>query len=485
MSDLFPSVAANSVRPLLLLIASFSILLLVISPLQSAEPVWKVGYAQRNLVPEDIDSKTYYMAGYSSDKPVQGVHDPIWVRCISLDSGTGTKVILASLDVVGLPYTRVLSIRKKLEDWMQENNVSLQIFSTHTHASIDTIGIWGPTGQSGCDQTWMNFLEKAVVDAAQEALANAVPGQLTFGQIMASGMVIDKSPPQVPNEQISVFRFEPTEKNVKPIWLMHFSSHPESLEDKNRSLSSDFVHATREMIEQTKNCHAMYINGAIGSMQTVPELHDSNGVKTCSHEAVCEFGRDLGKIALKIEDWENVEPALLLKTQTTTIPVYNNVFILAQRLKLVDERIAGGEYECDPRMLVITRKPPRTRKLPTMLIEVGYLKVGKDIGIVFIPGELAPELASGAYLPPERCNNPELTPERPLFEIMPDKFKLVFGLANDEIGYILPRNDYYISPTQPWIPDVDKFGYRHYPETNGTGPETANVIAETLEVLVK
>jgi len=451
-----------------------------------AEQNWKVGYAERNLVPEDIATKTYYMSGYSSNKPIKGVHDPIWVRCISLDAGEGQKVVLAILDSTGYPYPRVLNLRTQLEDWSEENNASVQIFSTHSHASIDTIGIWGPFGQSGCDKTWMEFVDNSIMDAAKEAFANAVPGQLTFGQIMAPGMVVDKTPPQVPNEEISVFRFLPADKNIKPIWLMHFSCHPEALEDGNTWLSSDFVHATRETIEKTENCHALYINGAIGSMQTVPTLHDENGAKTVAYEAIYKFGKELGQIALKIDNWQNVESFLALRSATPTIPVHNEVHILAQTLKMVEPRPTGDEeYECDPKMLELTRKSPNNRFLPTTLIEVAYMKIGKDIGIAYVPGELAPELASGAYLPPDRCNNPELTPEKPLFEIMPDKIKLIFGLANDEIGYILPRNDYYISPTQPWIPAVDKFGYRHYPETNGPGPEIANTVAETLEKLVE
>ena len=456
------------------------------SLLHGADQTWSIGYAERNLVPKDIGTKTYYMAGYSNNKPIKGVHDPIWVRCISLDAGAGQKIVLASLDVVGFPYSRVLSVRQRLEDWSKENNVTVQVFSTHSHASIDTMGMWGPLGKSGCDKTWMESLENSIIEAAMEALAHAVPGQLSFGQIMAPGMVVDKSPPQVPNEQISVFRFQPENENIKPVWLMHFSCHPEALEDVNTFLSSDFVHAARETIEKTENCHALYINGAVGSMQTVPELRDENGVKTVAYEAIYKFGRELGEIALKINNWQNVAPFLSLRTEAVTVPIYNPLFILFQTMKVIDARPVGGEYSCDPKLLEIAQKSPDNPHLPTTSVEVAYMKIGKDIGIVYVPGELAPELANGAYLPPERCNNPGLTPEKPLFEIMPDKIKLVFGLANDEIGYILPRNDYFISPTQPWIDrGVDRFGYRHYPETNSTGPDIANIVSEALERLVK
>ncbi len=462
-------------------------LLLFASPLllRGAEKNWMIGYAQRDLTPADLTTKTYYMAGYGSNNPVKGIYDPVWVRCISLDPGTGEKIVLASLDVVGVPYSRVLAIREKLADWSKKNNARIEIFATHSHASIDTMGMWGPPGKSGCDETWLSFLEKSVVDAAQEALAAAKPGTLFFGQIMAPGMVVDPSPPQVPNEEISMFRFEPNDKNVKPIWLMHFSCHPEALESTNNHLSSDFVHATREIIEKTKNTHAMYINGAVGSMQTTPKFLNEKGERITSQELVDGHGKKLGEIALKIDNWKEVEPELLIRSKTATIPIYNNNFILAQKAGIFGAKIPGGEHECDPVLLAIARKSPEERHLPTMLIEVSYMRIGKDIGIAYVPGELAPELANGQYLPKDRCNNPELTTEKPLFSILPEKTKLIFGLANDEIGYILPVNDYYISPETPWVSATDKFGYRHYPETNGTGPETAGIIAKTLEELVK
>ncbi len=453
--------------------------------LPAAEKTWNVGYAQRSLVPEDIETKTYYLGGWGEDKPVAGVYDPIWVRCLSLDAGSGRKVVLASIDVVGLRYNQVVNIRKLLEDWSKKNNVVVEVMSTHNHASLDTIGIWGPPGKTGRDDAYLTWLEKTVAETVQEACAAAKPGKLVIGQIMAPGMVVDDSPPRVANEQITIFRFEPEDKNVKPTWLMHFSCHPEGLGKPNYHLSSDFVHATREIIEKTKNCNAMYINGAVGSMQTVPALFDENGERSRSYEVVCKFGRTLGEYALGIDHWDAVPVELVFRSKTISVPLYNLKLRAAAEHGLLQPFIPGEQRESRPEMLKLGRKATEDKYQPTSLTEVGYMRLGNAIGVVFVTGDLAPEQAKGKYLAADDCVNPEMPTEKPLFDILPEKTKLVFGLANDEIGYILPANNYYISPTKPWVPTDDKFGRGHYPETNGTGPETPEIIAQTLEELVR
>ena len=78
-----------------------------------------------------------------------------------------------------------------------------------------------------------------------------------------------------------------------------------------------------------------------------------------------------------------------------------------------------------------------------------------------------------------------MNPE-PLCDIIGDKNLLVFGLANDEIGYVLAPNDYFLSESNPFIDQpVDKFGRRHYPETNSVGSDAAYTIADNFKEIVK
>ena len=75
--------------------------------------------------------------------------------------------------------------------------------------------------------------------------------------------------------------------------------------------------------------------------------------------------------------------------------------------------------------------------------ELGYLEIGTKLAVAIIPGELEPAIAYGGYLDADHSwtgtdfNYPSLQDI-----VGTDKELLVFGLMNDQIGYILEDNDY-------------------------------------------
>lgn len=59
---------------------------------------------------------------------------------------------------------------------------------------------------------------------------------------------------------------------------------------------------------------------------------------------------------------------------------------------------------------------------------------------------------------------------------------LIVGLANDEVGYIVPPSDYLPNEKTPYLEKtMDSRGENHYEETNSVGPECARAIAEAFE----
>jgi hypothetical protein len=63
---------------------------------------------------------------------------------------------------------------------------------------------------------------------------------------------------------------------------------------------------------------------------------------------------------------------------------------------------------------------------------------------------------------------------------MPGKYKFMFGLANDEIGYIVPKSQW--DEKAPYT--YGKNG-RPYGEVNSLGPETAPTIHRTIKELLE
>jgi hypothetical protein len=64
--------------------------------------------------------------------------------------------------------------------------------------------------------------------------------------------------------------------------------------------------------------------------------------------------------------------------------------------------------------------------------------------------------------------------------LMPGRVKFVFGLANDEIGYIIPRSEWDEAP--PYLYGASRAVYG---EVNSLGPETAPRLHQALRQLIE
>jgi hypothetical protein len=107
--------------------------------------------------------------------------------------------------------------------------------------------------------------------------------------------------------------------------------------------------------------------------------------------------------------------------------------------------------------------------------EVGILRLG-DVSMACIPGEVYPEIVNGGIVrAPGGDYDIEPLEVPPLRELMPGRVKFVLGLANDEIGYIIPKSEWDTEP--PHL-----FGAKGAPygEVNSVGPDTAWILHQAL-----
>jgi hypothetical protein len=148
-----------------------------------------------------------------------------------------------------------------------------------------------------------------------------------------------------------------------------------------------------------------------------------------------------------------------------TNAVFSSVFPLGVRARTIDVRLAGF-------LGLIDRGHVRWRTLRT---EVALLTLG-DASFACVPGEINPELVNGGIEKPSGADfENTLLEEPPLRQLMPGRVKFVFGLANDEIGYIIPRSQWDEKP--PFTYGAAKAPYG---EINSVGPEAAPAIYQAL-----
>ncbi len=116
-----------------------------------------------------------------------------------------------------------------------------------------------------------------------------------------------------------------------------------------------------------------------------------------------------------------------------------------------------------------------------MATEVGYLRLGQ-LHVAAIPGEIYPELVYGQFPAAAEpgVDYPQAPLEPTIEKLLPGKRVLILGLANDEIGYIIPRRQW-----DWWPPYAYGRSRSQYGEINSCGPDVARVIMQALQRRVR
>ncbi len=435
---------------------------------------YTIGFHREVILPDDIDTKKYYIAGYGENNPARGVIDPQYAHAVWIDDNTQRGgILLISLDVVGLLNKDVNKIREMLKEFSAKTCCRyIGVMSTHNHAGIDTMGIWGRLPFSGKNEKFMNILFDAVVKCAYEAFESRKSGDLFLGEIEVPDMQEDIRTPIVYSKTLTRFRFVPDD-NSNEIWMLNFASHSESLQGCNHLVSADFPCYLREKIRNVAGAETFYTVGAIGGMisMNIPDekvLRDEHRLI----ESTRNIGYKLADYAISISNDQKLTPLVNFARTEFYADVENPVLTIA----------------CD--IGILTADKFTKKEAPNywcLKSEISYFEIGGK-KMLLLPGELFPELVFGGALSAEESGTGKGTEINPklLCDIVNDKNILVFGLANDELGYILPPNDFVLNSKSPYIENGrDKHDRRHYEETNSMGPNTAQVIADAVEEIIK
>ncbi|MBQ6117941.1 MAG: hypothetical protein IJK98_01790, partial [Clostridia bacterium] len=225
------------------------------------------GFGKAVMLPDDVDKKNYYIAGYRDNNPARGVIDPQYAHALWLDdnSGKGGHLFI-SLDVVGLLNKDVNILKSALKDFVRTTGCrTITVMCTHNHAGIDTMGIWGRLPHSGKNKKFMTILYNAAITASVAAYRDRRRGRLYLGRIEVPDMQEDIRLPEVYSKTLTRLRFVPDD-GTREIFFLNFASHSESLQGCNSLISADFPCYLRERIRTLTGAETIYGVGAIGGM---------------------------------------------------------------------------------------------------------------------------------------------------------------------------------------------------------------------------
>ncbi|MBR3778304.1 MAG: hypothetical protein IKL13_01090 [Clostridia bacterium] len=412
---------------------------------------YTVGFASVEIpLPEDSD-QPLYIAGYHQGWEATGVLDLQRANALWLDNSS-TSLLLITVDCIGLDGGTVAEIRSRLSDFCKETDCdSVNVISTHTHAGVDTLGLWGPIAQNGKNDAFMETLKQAAVDAAKAAYKDRSAGTLSYTATAVEGMQEDSRPPHVYDNHLYQLRFTPDDADHNGIRVISFAAHAEALRGDNTLVSRDYPGSMADTIYERTGEDVMYLPGAIGGLIMTPKLYEDPfyPIPNMTHT-----GKKLAMEALSAEDFRPLGTAMAVSRVPFTTHMTNTAFMYYRFLGILQNdvrRTLGGRY--------------------LLRSEVTVIRLG-DVTLALMPGEVFPELVSGTG----KAEDPE--PYADIAARYGQEDVIFVGLANDELGYIVPPSDYRLSEDAPYFKEAED---DHYEETNSVGVNIAADLAKALE----
>lgn len=442
----------------------------------SISPALDVGFGEVEITPDVNGKRPVWVAGYGMGRRAKGVHDPLFARAVVLRDGD-TKFALVAVDVVGLQYPTVLQMREKLPEFKY-----VMVSSTHNHEGPDTVGIWGATPiSSGVDPKWMEALVEKVAKLVKDTEAAAVPCEAAYGTAEDEALLRDSREPYVFDPILRVIKFTRTDNGKPQGVLVQWNCHPESMGSENQQLTADFPWATIKRMKEKLDCPIAYFSGAVGGLMAPPRGKIPNAKGEFPPEGDFEFcelyGNAVGDLALKaLEKTETVQlTPLQVSAKPIAIPLENKLYQVARQLGIMKRN--GIVFTGDVEDVSQELKPGDKTSTPGAMTEVAVIRLG-DIHVACIPGELYPELIYGKFQDPvdPAADFPDVPLEKTIVDTFPNPEKfLLIGLANDEIGYIVPKRQWDVKPPFCYGRTEAQYG-----EENSIGPEAAPSIMDAL-----
>ena len=479
-------------------------MLVTTSAALAAEPALRAGFGRVPITPvvadswtdvdgdgkydEDIDRyedkngnerfDAIYMAGFQSPRPAAGVHDELEAVAVVFDDGA-TRVGIVTADVVGLSHSFVQKVR---EVYARELGLDyLLVHATHNHQGPDTQGIWGRSRlRSGVADGYLKFLRKQMGTALAQAVRRLEPAEIEIAEIRGRDReiaTVDTRKPEVIDDGLRVAIVTRAGGGDVLGTLLNFGNHVELLWDRNFQLTADVAGWARRGLDRGLDYDGalykpglggttLWLTGNIGGLiTTLPEISvmdPQSGLLIAkpSQQKARAQGYQVAEAVLEARasgSFERVAaPRVSVVSREIQVPVSNWPLVLAGTLGVLDRDLdLRWGYDTDS--------------------EVALVRIG-ELWLACVPGELYPEIAVGGIENPPGADYkiaPVETP--PLRSAMRGRVNMMINLANDSLGYIIPRSEW--DEDEPWIYGNSEPSYG---EVVSAGPDTARIVHRAL-----
>ena len=458
------------------LLLSLAFAIAFVPALVAAEPQLSVGFGEVDVSPV-LGNKPVYLAGFGQDRKATKVHDPIMARAVAFSDGS-RKIAFVSIDVVGLFHGNVENIRKKLDGFQY-----VLVSSTHNHEGPDTLGLWGPNHlSSGVDPVYLKSIEDGAAKAIRLAEKNLAPAAAEIGTANGPELIRDGRRPHVLHDEIVALKFSSRETKKLAGILVQWNCHPETLDDTNTEVSADFVAATVKALREKHGCPVAYFTGTVGGLMTSLKVTVKNAkgeeLKDGTFEKTEEYGKLVAALANKALATAKPVDLVPIEVRTAAIllPVDNAVYKIAKQIGKLKRPMYEWKGDPQPKSFVESKAAAGDVGIRS---EIGLIRLGQ-LDVAAIPGEIYPELVLDKIQDPidPGADFPDAAKEPGIYAQLTGKHKMLIGLANDELGYFIPKRQW--DDKAPYCYGLKK---SQYGEINSLGAETAPILCNAFKKL--
>jgi hypothetical protein len=284
------------------------------------------------------------------------------------------------------------------------------------------------------DPSYVAVVKDKLVAIILQALEKTRPARIKAASRSVPGLAKNARNPEIVDDELLAAQF--VGQDGKPLAsLFDFPCHPEVLWEHNPHITADYPGVLRREVESATGAPCIFFAGALGGMMT-PDVKDH------SFEEAEHMGRTLAKAGLEaLATTREIQPdAISIDKMEVEVKLTNILYKVAFARKLLpDTRNRRGE----------------------IATEVNLIRLG-DLWLATIPGEMLPKLG--------------LALKEDLREAGASVAGIV-GLANDELGYILPEDEFRF----PWNPLRPG---KHYEETNSVSKKIGPILVSAVRHLI-
>ena len=457
----------KSLLPLVVLVISLSAL--------GAEAELRVGFSEVDITPALGEERPVWIAGYGHGRRATAVHDPIMARCAVLSDGANTFALVGA-DLVGLQLPEVDAVRAKLTGIDR-----VIIGSSHNHEGPDVIGIWGRTPvKRGVDDAYLAEVVEKIAKCVMDAEAALRPVDAHFGTADDATLLGDSRLPKAYDPTLRVLRFtRPGEAKASGL-IVQWNCHPEAMGPRNTQLTADFPWATVAALQKEHGCPVVYLTGAVGGLMAPPDNRIRDAAGKVLKEGDWEYMRLYGEAvaALAEEAIKAAQPVTLTPFKSRRRDIYLPVRNPYYRAAFTAGALERDGYvdAGDPAVRGKPFKITDTFKKMAIRTEMNVLRLG-ELDVIGIPGEIYPELVYGEFQEPAdpAADFPDAPLEKTVAQIFPQRKWMLIGLANDEVGYIIPKRQW--DKEKPYAYGRGK---SQYGELNSCSPDAAPILMAAL-----